>query len=195
LRVHGEDNPKTAFRTRYGHFEFMICLFGLTNAPAVVMELDEPGSQGSFEVGVGAAEEGEVKSQKYEWGREQEEASQTLKDNLCNVPILSFPDEPEDIVVYCDASNQGLGKKNVVADALSRKEQVKPKRVRAMSMTIQSRIKRMILTAQSKAFKQENVLAESGRCENHNHDEAHKTRYSVHPGADKMYHDLRDMYW
>ncbi|GKA99599.1 putative reverse transcriptase domain-containing protein [Tanacetum coccineum] len=26
-------------------------------------------------------------------------------------------------------------------------------------------------------------------------DEAHKTRYSVHPGADKMYHDLRDMYW
>ncbi|GJW93323.1 putative reverse transcriptase domain-containing protein [Tanacetum coccineum] len=26
-------------------------------------------------------------------------------------------------------------------------------------------------------------------------DEAHKTRYFVHPGADKMYHDLRDMYW
>ncbi|GJZ82809.1 putative reverse transcriptase domain-containing protein [Tanacetum coccineum] len=26
-------------------------------------------------------------------------------------------------------------------------------------------------------------------------DEAHKSRYSVHPGADKMYHDLRDMYW
>ncbi|GJX81357.1 putative reverse transcriptase domain-containing protein [Tanacetum coccineum] len=26
-------------------------------------------------------------------------------------------------------------------------------------------------------------------------DEAHKTRYYVHPGADKMYHDLRDMYW
>ncbi|GJZ76218.1 putative reverse transcriptase domain-containing protein [Tanacetum coccineum] len=26
-------------------------------------------------------------------------------------------------------------------------------------------------------------------------DEAHKTKYSLHPGADKMYHDLRDMYW
>ena len=26
-------------------------------------------------------------------------------------------------------------------------------------------------------------------------DEAHTTRYSIHPGADKMYHDLRDMYW
>ncbi|GKD31370.1 putative reverse transcriptase domain-containing protein, partial [Tanacetum coccineum] len=49
------------------------------------------------------------KNQKYEWGREQEEAFQTLKDNLCNAPILSLPDGPEDFVVYCDASNQGLG--------------------------------------------------------------------------------------
>ncbi|GJR07991.1 putative reverse transcriptase domain-containing protein [Tanacetum coccineum] len=49
------------------------------------------------------------KNRKYEWGREQEEAFQTLKDNLCNAPILSLPDGPEDFVVYCDASNQGLG--------------------------------------------------------------------------------------
>ncbi|GKE94891.1 hypothetical protein Tco_1579746, partial [Tanacetum coccineum] len=90
----------------------------------------------------------------------------------------------EDFVVYCDASNQGLGcvlmqrgkielfsdyeceiryhpgKENVVADALSRKERVKPRRVRAMAMTIQSRVKEMILATQSEAFKQENVLAE-----------------------------------
>ncbi|GJX13363.1 hypothetical protein Tco_0205121 [Tanacetum coccineum] len=39
------------------------------------------------------------------------------------------------------------GKANVVADVLSRKERVKPKRVRAMAMTIQSRVKRMILPA------------------------------------------------
>ncbi|GKC32897.1 putative reverse transcriptase domain-containing protein, partial [Tanacetum coccineum] len=49
------------------------------------------------------------KNRKYKWGREQEEAFQTLKDNLCNAPILSLPDGPEDFVVYCDASNQGLG--------------------------------------------------------------------------------------
>nr|GEU99099.1 hypothetical protein [Tanacetum cinerariifolium] len=66
---------------------------------------------------------------------------------------------------YCDASNQGLGcvlmqrsKVNVVADALSRKERVKPRRVREMAMTIQSGVKEMILAAQSEAFKQENVL-------------------------------------
>ncbi|GKB47012.1 putative reverse transcriptase domain-containing protein [Tanacetum coccineum] len=39
LRVREEDIPKTAFRTRYGHYEFQVMLFGLTNAPAVFMDL------------------------------------------------------------------------------------------------------------------------------------------------------------
>ncbi|GKD26169.1 putative reverse transcriptase domain-containing protein [Tanacetum coccineum] len=49
------------------------------------------------------------KNQKYEWGEKKEEAFQTLKNNLCDAPILSLPDGIEDFVVYCDASNQGLG--------------------------------------------------------------------------------------
>nr|GEU31226.1 reverse transcriptase domain-containing protein [Tanacetum cinerariifolium] len=48
------------------------------------------------------------KNQKYEQGKEQEKAFQTLKDNLCNTPVLSLPDGIRDFVVFYDASNQGL---------------------------------------------------------------------------------------
>ncbi|GKC96426.1 putative reverse transcriptase domain-containing protein [Tanacetum coccineum] len=41
--------------------------------------------------------------------KKEEEAFQTLKNNLCDAPILSLPDGVEDFIVYCDASNQGLG--------------------------------------------------------------------------------------
>ncbi|GJT95096.1 RNA-directed DNA polymerase, eukaryota, reverse transcriptase zinc-binding domain protein [Tanacetum coccineum] len=122
------------------------------------------------------------KSKTYDWGEKQENAFQTLKDKLCNAPVLALPDGLKDFVVYCDASGLGLGcvlmqrgkviayaarqlkiheknytthdlelelfsdydceiryhpgKANVVADSLSWKERVKPKRVRAMNMTI-----------------------------------------------------------
>nr|GFC61712.1 putative reverse transcriptase domain-containing protein [Tanacetum cinerariifolium] len=52
------------------------------------------------------------------------------------------------------------GKANVVADALSRKERAKPRRVRAMSMTIHSSIKAKILKAQSEAFKNTSTSTE-----------------------------------
>ncbi|WMV24730.1 hypothetical protein MTR67_018115, partial [Solanum verrucosum] len=39
LKIRPEDVPKTAFRTRYRHYEFLVMFFGLTNAPAAFMNL------------------------------------------------------------------------------------------------------------------------------------------------------------
>nr|GEW04388.1 putative reverse transcriptase domain-containing protein [Tanacetum cinerariifolium] len=49
------------------------------------------------------------KNKKYEWGKEEKEAFQTLKQKFCNAPILVLPEGIEDFVAYCDASLKGYG--------------------------------------------------------------------------------------
>ncbi|KAD4385691.1 hypothetical protein E3N88_25860 [Mikania micrantha] len=49
------------------------------------------------------------KSEPFVRTQKQKEAFQTLKQRLCNVPILTLPEGNDDFVVYCDASTQGLG--------------------------------------------------------------------------------------
>ncbi|XP_052623525.1 transposon Ty3-I Gag-Pol polyprotein isoform X1 [Lactuca sativa] len=414
LRVLEEDVPKTAFRTRYGHYEFVVMSFGLTNAPAVFMDLmnrvcrpyldqlvivfiddiliysrsKEEHSQHLHRVletllaeklyakfskcefwirrveflGHVVSEAGihvdpskikaienwlapktptEIRqflglagyycrfiqnfsriakplttlTQKgvaFDWEEKQERAFQTLKRALCTTPILSLPKGIEDFVVYCDASNQGLGcvlmqrgkviayasrqlkthevnytihdlelgavvfalkiwrhylygtkstiftdhkglqhifdqkklnmrqrrwvellsdyeckiryhpsKANVVADALIWKEYA-GRRVKSMTLTIHSHLSTQIKEAQLDALKPENVAGESLRGIDKNLEvkgggalylmdriwtpkhggfrelvmtEAHNTRYSDHPGSDKMYLDLKKLYW
>nr|GEU64167.1 putative reverse transcriptase domain-containing protein [Tanacetum cinerariifolium] len=124
-------------------------------------------------------------------------------------------------------------KKNVVADALSRKERIKPLRVRALVMTIDLDLPRQILEAQTEAIKPEylksedvgGMLVENSKdpekprkeklelradgtlCLNNRSwfscygdlrtlimHESHKSKYSAHPGSDKMYQDMKLLY-
>ncbi|KAI3810829.1 hypothetical protein L1987_20451 [Smallanthus sonchifolius] len=114
------------------------------------------------------------------------------------------------------------GKANVVADALSRKERVKTLRVRALELTIHTSLTTQIRMAQQEAIKEENIQNEAlrgmikqfesnsddtlyfmnriwvpsfGNLQELLMDEAHKSRYSIHPGSDKMYKDLKELYW
>ncbi|GJR02568.1 putative reverse transcriptase domain-containing protein [Tanacetum coccineum] len=354
LRIKEEDIPITAFRTRYGHFEFQVMPFGLTNAPTVFMDsmnrvckpyldnfvivftddilvyskdkeehekhlkiilellkkerlyakfskcdfwLDsvqflghvidrngvhvDPAKIEAIRNWAAPTTPTEVrqflglagyyrrfiegfsliskpltkltqKDKKYEWGKEEDEAFQLLKQKLCSAPILALPEGTEDFVVYCDASLKGYGavlmqrekviayasrqlkvheenytthdlelgavvfalrlwrhylygtkcvvftdhkslqyilnqkelnmrqrrwiellsdydceiryhpgKANVVADALSRKERIKPLRVRALMMTVHNDLPKQILEAQKEAMKKKNVKAKN----------------------------------
>ncbi|KAK1435339.1 hypothetical protein QVD17_01100 [Tagetes erecta] len=415
LKVRDEDIPKTAFRTRYGHFEFVVMSFGLTNAPAAFMDLmnrvcrpmldrsvivfiddiliysrskDDHARHLREVLEVLRKEKLYAKFSKcafwlrevqflghvinasgilvdpakveavmkwsppktptevrsflglagyyrrfiqdfskiaspltkltrkdiiFTWGKEQEDAFQVLKKKLTQAPVLVLPEGPEDLVIYCDASYQGLGcvlmqrgkviayasrqlkpnevnypthdlelaavvfalkiwrhylygvkctiytdhkslkyffdqkdlnmrqrrwlelvkdydceilyhpgKANVVADALSRKEACPPIRVKSLRMTITSDLFERIKVAQTEALKEENwkrerivgqvkdldenvsgVKTRFGRVWIPNTcdvkglllDESHKSKYSIHPGATKMYYDLRVNYW
>ncbi|GJW53879.1 putative reverse transcriptase domain-containing protein [Tanacetum coccineum] len=113
------------------------------------------------------------------------------------------------------------GKANVVADALSRKDK-EPIRVRALVVTVHNNLPEQIRNAQVEACKEENIGAEGFRGEGEPFEvrsdgtkclkgrvwlplfgglrglimlESHKSKYSIHPGSDKMYHDLRKLYW
>ncbi|KAI3808106.1 hypothetical protein L1987_24049 [Smallanthus sonchifolius] len=119
LRVQEDDIPKTAFRTRYGiHVDpATIETIKNWNAPKTPTEVHSfLGLAGYYRCFISNFSKIVVpltalthKGKTYEWGPEQEEAFQTLKQKLCNAPILTLPDGNDDLVVYCDASNQGLG--------------------------------------------------------------------------------------
>nr|GFB49820.1 putative reverse transcriptase domain-containing protein [Tanacetum cinerariifolium] len=120
------------------------------------------------------------------------------------------------------------GKANVVADALSRKEQDVPLRVRALVMTISLDLPKQILAAQIKALKPDNLEKEDvggmirtdipkerlepradgtlclngiswlpcyGDLRSVIMHESHKSKYSIHPGSEKMYQDVKKLYW
>ncbi|GJU35293.1 hypothetical protein Tco_1183647 [Tanacetum coccineum] len=421
LRVREEDIPKTAFRTRYGHYEFQVIPFGLTNAHAVFMDLmnrvckpyldkfvivfiddiliyskNEKEHEEHLKVILELLKKEELhakfskcefwipkvqflghvidrqgihvdpakiesikdwaspktpteihqflglagyyrrfikgfskivmpmtnltqKKVAFKWGDKQEAAFQILKNKLCSAPILALPQGAKNFIVYCDASHKRLGavlmqnekviayasrqlkiheknytthdlelgavvfalkiwrhylygtkctvftdhkslqhildqkelnmrqrrwlellsdydceiryhpgKANVVADALSRKERIKPLRVRALVMTISLDLPKQFLNAQTEAQKPENLKnedvgvmirrdltkekleprADGTLCLNGRSwlpcygdlrtvimHESHKSKYSIHPGSDKMYQDMKKLYW
>ncbi|GJV59453.1 putative reverse transcriptase domain-containing protein [Tanacetum coccineum] len=107
LRLREQDIPKTAFRTRYGHYEFQVMPFGLTNAPADKKEHEEHLKE---ILELLKKEHLYAKFSKCEFLIPKEENTfQLIKQKLCSEPILALPKGSKDFVVNCDASHKGLG--------------------------------------------------------------------------------------
>nr|GEZ83256.1 hypothetical protein [Tanacetum cinerariifolium]GEZ83263.1 hypothetical protein [Tanacetum cinerariifolium] len=302
LHVREKDIPITVFRTRYGHYEFQVMSFGLTNAPAVFMDLMnrvckpfldkfmivfiddilnyspnkeehlriilellqneklyvkfskcefwldsvkflghvinrqgvhvDPTKVEAIKIWTALKSPTEVrqflgldgyyqrfikgfslidkpftkltqKNKTYEWGKEEEESFQLLKDKLCSSPILALPKGSEDFVVYCDASLKGYGavlmqihdhprKAKVVADALSRKEREKPLRKEELG-----RMQKQIFEIYTNGIRYHDKciwLPFHGGLRDLIIHESHKSKYLIHPGSTKMYQDLRKLY-
>ncbi|GKC82694.1 putative reverse transcriptase domain-containing protein [Tanacetum coccineum] len=139
LRVREEDIPKTAFRTRYDHYEFQVMSFGLTNALAVFMDQKEElyakfskcefwlskvqflghvidslaGYYRRFIEGFSKIAKPMTKltqkNVKFYWSEKAEAAFQLLKQKLYSAPILALPEGSENFMVYYDGSRKGLG--------------------------------------------------------------------------------------
>ncbi|KAA0049950.1 ty3-gypsy retrotransposon protein [Cucumis melo var. makuwa] len=137
LRIRDSDIPKTAFRSRYGHYEFIVMSFGLTNAPAVletlranklfakfskcefwlkkVTFLDRVVSSyyrrfvKDFSRIASPLTQLTRKGTSFLWSLACESSFQELKQKLVSAPVLTVPDGSGSLVIYSDASKKGLG--------------------------------------------------------------------------------------
>nr|GEX41315.1 zinc finger, CCHC-type [Tanacetum cinerariifolium] len=304
LRVREEDIPKTAFKTRYRHYEFQVMSFGLTNAPAVFIDLmnrvckpyldkfvivfiddiliysknkqeheehlklileflkkeqlyakfskyefwipkvqflghviDNQGLTGYYKRFIdGFSKIAKSmtkliqKKVKFDWGDKQEAAFQLIKQKLClGVVIMQrerhylygtnctvFTDHKslqhildqkelnmrqhrwlELLSDYDCKIRYHLRKANVVVDALSKKEGIKPLWVQALVMTIEKPKKEKLepRADESLCLNNRSSLPCYGDLRTLIMHESHKSKYSIHPGSNKMYQDMKLLYW
>nr|GEU33511.1 hypothetical protein [Tanacetum cinerariifolium] len=269
LRVHEDDIPKTAFIIHYGHFEFTVMPFGLSNAPAVFTDLMNRVCRPYLDKFVivfiddiliySKTREEHVKhlrlvlellkkgklyakfSKCEIWLREVQflrhvinglagyyrrfiENFSKIAKSLTILTHKSLPDGPKDFMVYCDASGLELGcvlmQRVVFALKIWRHYLYGTKSV----IYTDHKSLQHIFSQKELSMRQRRwiKLFSDYDCEIHYNlgywrlrrrswmslqdyrkgdvrtlimDEAYKSKYSVHPGSDKMYYDLKYRYW
>nr|GEW56803.1 putative reverse transcriptase domain-containing protein [Tanacetum cinerariifolium] len=107
---------------------------------------------------------------------------ETVHRKLCEAPILALPEENNDFVVYCDATIQAQ------TEAL-KEENVQAGNLRGMEKAFKIR------TDGTRCIKNQSWLPLFGNVRNLIMHESRKSKYSIHSGSDKLYQDLKKLYW
>nr|GEV18913.1 putative reverse transcriptase domain-containing protein [Tanacetum cinerariifolium] len=244
LRVREEDIPKTAFRTRYGHYEFQVMPFGLTNAPTVFTDLmnrmckpyldkfmiifiddiltyskdkEEHEEHLKLILKLLKKEELYAKFSKCEFWISQVQFlghvinSKGIHVDPAKIELIKdwvfpkslteirqflgligyykrFIEGSENFIVYCDASHKGLGvvlmqNEKVIAYA-SRQRKIHKKNYTTHDLELGAVVFALKMWRHYLYGTRTLIMHES-----------HKSKYSIHPGSDKMYQDLKQLYW
>ncbi|GJX45647.1 putative reverse transcriptase domain-containing protein [Tanacetum coccineum] len=125
------------------------------------------------------------KKVKFEWSDKQEAAFQLLTQKLCNAPILALPEVSEDFIAYCDASKKGLGATKIGGMLLENAKD--PEKVRKEKLEPRA--------DGTLCFNGRSWLPCYGDLRTVIMHESYKSKYSIHPGSDKMYQDMKKLYW
>ncbi|GJZ70713.1 putative reverse transcriptase domain-containing protein [Tanacetum coccineum] len=224
LRVRDEDIPKTAFRTRYGHYEFQVMLFGLTNAPAVFMDLINRVCKPYLDKFVIVFIDDILI-----YFRNKEEHTNHLRiilELLKKEKLYAKFSKCDFWISIVQFLGHVINSQGIYVD---------PAKIEAVknwaSPTTPTEVRqflglagyyRRFIEAQTEAIKEENIEAENlrgmdkafevrpdgTRCIKNRSwlplfgnlrdlimHESHKSKYSIHSGSDKMYQDLKKLYW
>ncbi|GKB34582.1 putative reverse transcriptase domain-containing protein, partial [Tanacetum coccineum] len=220
LRVREEDIPNTAFRTRYGHYEFQVMSFRLTNTPAVFMDLMNRVCKPYLDKFMIVFIDDILI-----YSKSKEEHAGHLNEGIhVDSAKINSIRGSENFMVYYDASRKGLGailmqREKVIAYA-SRQLKIHKNNYTTHDLELGAVV--FALKMWRHYIKEENYGTENlggmikdleprddgalclrnrswipyfGDLRTLIMHESHKSKYLIHPGSDKMYQDLKKLYW
>ncbi|GJS87272.1 putative reverse transcriptase domain-containing protein [Tanacetum coccineum] len=162
--IRDEDIPKTAFKTRYGHYEFQVMPFGLTNAPTMFMDL----------------------------------INRVCRPYLDKFVIVFI----DDILIYSKTKEEHDAHLRLILELLKKKELILNAQVEAIKdenyriEDLCDMIKNLEpRTDETLCLKNRSWIPCFGDLRALIMHKSHKSKYSIHPGSDKMYQDLKKLYW
>ncbi|GJU79025.1 putative reverse transcriptase domain-containing protein [Tanacetum coccineum] len=223
LRIKEEDIPITAFRTWYGHFEFQVMPSGLTNAPVVFMDLmnrvcklyldkfiivfiddilvyskdeEEHGKHLKIILELLKKERLYAKFSKCDFWLDSVQFL-GLDGYYRSAPILALPEGTKDFTLYCDASLKGYGAVLMQREKVRKAQEESMKRKNVKAENLGRLIKQIFEFCPdgTRCFGNRVWFPRFSGLRDLVMYESHKSKYSIHPGSDKIYQDLKPLYW